>query len=41
MADDEKMYMLNVLWFKPDGGAAKYQEYLNAAIPHVIRYAVD
>lgn len=38
MADDEKMYMLNVLWFKPDGGAAKYQEYLNTAVPHVIRY---
>ena len=38
MADDNKMYMLNVLWFKSDGSAAKYQEYLNAVVPHVIRY---
>ena len=38
MADDSMMYMLNVLWFKSDGGAAKYQEYLNIVVPHVIRY---
>jgi uncharacterized protein (DUF1330 family) len=38
MADDDKMYMLNALWYKPDGGAAKYQEYLDAALPHVKRY---
>ena len=38
MADDEKIYMLNALWFKPEGGAAKYQEYLKAAGPHVVKY---
>ncbi len=38
MANDEKIYMLNALWFKPDGGAAQYQEYLKAADPHVAKY---
>jgi uncharacterized protein (DUF1330 family) len=38
MTDDEKIYMLNALWFKPEGGAAKYQEYLKAAEPHLARY---
>ena len=32
---DEKVYMLNVLWFKKDGGAAKYAEYAAAAGPFV------
>ena len=32
---DEKIYMLNVLWFKKDGGAAKYAEYATAASPFV------
>ena len=32
---DEKIYMLNVLWFKKDGGAAKYAEYAAAASPFV------
>ena len=31
----EKIYMLNVLWFKKDGGAEKYQEYSAAAAPLV------
>ena len=31
----EKEYMLNVLWFKKDGGAAKYAEYAAAAAPFV------
>ena len=31
----EKVYMLNVLWFKEDGGAAKYGEYAAAAAPFV------
>ncbi|HEB89979.1 MAG TPA: DUF1330 domain-containing protein [Deltaproteobacteria bacterium] len=35
MAEDEKIYMLNVLWFKPDGGAGKYAEYATAAAPFV------
>ena len=32
---DEKVYMLNVLWFKKDGGAQKYAEYAAAAAPFV------
>lgn len=31
----EKVYMLNVLWFRPDGGAEKYAEYGEAAAPFV------
>lgn len=30
--------MLNVLWFKPDGGAEKYNEYLKAAGPFVAKH---
>lgn len=37
-ADDERLYMLNVLWFKPDGGAEKYQEYLRAAGPFAAKH---
>lgn len=32
---DERVYMLNALWFKKDGGAAKYAEYAAAAAPFV------
>lgn len=35
---DEKIYMLNVLWFKPDGGEQKYAEYAAAAAPFVAKY---
>jgi len=35
---NEKIYMLNALWFKPDGGWEKYKEYLQAAEPHVRKY---
>jgi uncharacterized protein (DUF1330 family) len=35
MMADEKVYMLNVLWFKKDGGAEKYAEYAAAAAPFV------
>ena len=31
----EKAYMLNVLWFKEDGGAEKYAAYAAAAAPFV------
>lgn len=31
----EKVYMLNALWFKEDGGAEKYAEYAAAAAPLV------
>ena len=30
---EEKIYMLNALWFKPGDGARKYREYLKAAAP--------
>ena len=32
---DAHIYMLNALWFKKDGGAEKYQQYLKAAGPIV------
>ena len=31
----DKIYMLNALWFKEDGGAEKYAEYVAAAAPFV------
>ena len=37
-SDDERLFMLNVLWFKPDGGAEKYDEYLKAAGPFVAKH---
>lgn len=35
---DPSIYMLNVLWFNPDGGIERYKEYLEAAEPIVARY---
>ena len=37
-ATDERIFMLNVLWFKEDGGAAKYQEYMAAAGPFAAKH---
>jgi uncharacterized protein (DUF1330 family) len=37
MAGSE-IYMLNALWFKPDGGAEKYSQYMKAAAPFVQKY---
>jgi len=37
-AEDERFHMLNVLWFKPEGGAEKYNEYLQAAGPFVLKH---
>ena len=34
----EPIYMLNVLWFKPEGGTKRYNEYLRAAGPIVAKY---
>lgn len=34
---DEKVYMLNALWFRKGGGAEKYAEYAAAAAPVVAR----
>ena len=36
--DDERFFMLNVLWFKPAGGAEKYREYIQAAGPFVAKH---
>lgn len=38
ITDDESFFMFNALWFKEDGGAAKYNEYLEAAGPFVARH---
>lgn len=35
---DEPFSMLNALWFKPEGGAEKYREYMRAAGPLVAQY---
>jgi uncharacterized protein (DUF1330 family) len=35
---DESFHMFNALWFKADGGAAKYTEYLQAAGPFVAKH---
>ncbi|NOY42581.1 MAG: DUF1330 domain-containing protein [Planctomycetes bacterium] len=32
------IYMLNVLWFKPDGGKQTYRQYLQAVQPVVAKY---
>ncbi len=32
------IYMLNVLWFKPDDGKQTYQQYLHAVQPIVAKY---
>ena len=34
----DPIYMLNVLWFKPEGGVQKYQEYSQAAVPFIQKY---
>lgn len=38
LAADESFFMFNALWFKEDGGEAKYAEYLQAAGPFVTRH---
>jgi uncharacterized protein (DUF1330 family) len=35
---EQRFFMLNALWFKEDGGAEKYQEYLKAAGPFVAKH---
>ena len=32
---DERIFMLNALWFREDGGAEKYRAYADAAAPFV------
>jgi uncharacterized protein (DUF1330 family) len=36
--ESERFYMFNALWFKEDGGAQKYSEYLQAAGPFVSKH---
>lgn len=38
MSDEQPFGMLNALWFKPEGGAEKYREYMRAAAPIVQRF---
>lgn len=38
MSDDTPFAMLNALWFKPEGGAECYREYMKAAGPIVLRF---
>jgi uncharacterized protein (DUF1330 family) len=37
MSENDPIIMFNALWFKPDGGAEMYREYLNAAGPMVAK----
>jgi uncharacterized protein (DUF1330 family) len=36
--ESEPFYMFNALWFREDGGAQKYSEYLQAAGPFVSKH---
>ena len=38
MSDDKPIYMLNALWYKPDGGKETYREYLKAAGPVMLKH---
>ena len=38
MPDESPILMFNALWFKPDGGAEKYREYMAAASPIMVRH---
>jgi len=38
VVSDEPFFMFNALWFKEEGGAAKYGDYLQAAGPFVVKH---
>ena len=38
MDNNKPFYMLNALWFKPEGGTEKYRKYLEAAGPITQKY---
>jgi uncharacterized protein (DUF1330 family) len=38
MKNDTEFYMLNALWFKPDGGMESYQKYMHAVTPLLKKY---
>ncbi len=36
--EDQKVYMLNALWFKSEGGLQRYRKYKKAASPLIKKY---
>ena len=38
MSNTDPIYMLNALWFKPNGGHKKYKEYMTAVTPLLKKY---
>lgn len=40
MPDSEKIYMLNALWFKPNGGKQSYQRDIEATAPILKKYGI-
>ena len=38
--DDESFVLMGALWFRPDGGAEKYDEYLAAAKPFADKHGL-
>jgi len=32
---DQKVYMLNAFWFKPDGGFERYKDYMSDVLPMI------
>ncbi|MEA1881246.1 MAG: DUF1330 domain-containing protein [Candidatus Marinimicrobia bacterium] len=38
MTEQQPLFMLNALWFKPDGGYKSYNQYMKAALPLVTKY---
>ncbi len=38
MPDTAPILMFNALWFKPDGGAERYRDYMRAAYPIMQRH---
>ena len=38
VSKEKPFFIMNALWFKEDGGEAKYSEYMKAAAPFVIRH---
>ena len=38
---EEPIYMLNALWFKKNGGAENYNEYIQAVLPFVAELGVE
>ena len=40
MTNNEKIYMLNALWFKPEGGSESYQKYMDGCAPILKKYGI-